>query len=293
MSNLKLEKLFSDEKYSDVQTEILKLLEEVSNQNYAEGVKEGNARRKRTLEFLEKSDEMKEFKEYIIEMCGKFTFLFYDEELVNSVLPQYLFRFLYLCTFSNYDNLLMYKNKPIEENKLQFMWQLSRMESYNTKKALIDAKLITIKDKKIYINKKINNRGSSNVNLNNMATRVFDDYVKEIYENSKPIEHKRLALLVKVLPFLNYNTNVLCSNPFEKDINKLKHLTIPELSKEINYSQKRIKSELLEITVYGEKAIGFFITKGIKSIVINPKVFYKGSDISELKGLINLFEIKK
>ena len=69
---------------------------------YQEQQEEARREQKESKKFIEKRKEQNEFKEYIKAYYGSFYFYFY-KRIIKSLEPQYLTRFLYLCTYINCD----------------------------------------------------------------------------------------------------------------------------------------------------------------------------------------------
>ena len=60
------------------------------------------------------------------------------------------------------------------------------------------------------------------------TVRMMELGVKEIYENAKPIEHKRLSLFIKILPYVNYNYNIICFNPEEGNKDEIRPMDLKD-----------------------------------------------------------------
>lgn len=266
--------------------------------NYAEQLnqKEGMSESAKASLELKKSNNI--FKQAIDEYCGSFYFVFYNRLLAKDIAYQYLFRYIYLCTFSDYENRLITKKgnikTPIYESDLQNILNLGRTETYKTKTVLIDLELITInQDKTIYINDSYCKRGVMKKNKKVGKSRMFDNAVKEIYENSNPIEHKKLALLIALLPYCNMKYNMICKNPTEEIVDCIEPYSIKELCILLKCSNvTKFKKNLLDLTVNGEQVIMFHEGRQAKIITINPRIFYSGTSIEELDWLIALFKVK-
>lgn len=249
------------------------------------------------LKYLKGKDE---FNLMIEDRFGGFYFLNYDRLLKVDLEPQYRTRFTYLCAYMGYDNRLRYGNaigdaKLMLEKDLEEALRLSKRETINTKKALIKANLITIEeDKTITINKEYAIKGKIGKRDLRRSVRIMEYGVKEMYANANAKEHKRLDIFIRLLPFVNYNHNVLCKNPSESDIKKIEPLNLSEVCDIVGYDKTksvRLKNELLKIKVDGQLALGIFESDNGKRIYINPRVYYKGKDIESLRALINMFRI--
>lgn len=237
--------------------------------------------------------EQTAIQEFIAEELGSFYFC-KGKTLIRK---EYIFRFLYLCTFMNYKNYLQLGNgqgesKLIRKKDLIEIFNLSRMEVYNTVKYLESKKMINLdEDEYIKVNSKFCIRGKCKAVD---KVRVFDNAIKELYNNTTGKEHKKIGLLIELLEHLNFSYNVVCKNPKEEDPKLIEPLTLTEITKLLGYSTpQRLKNALFDLRVNGEKVI--MVAKFDKGnmIIVNPKVYYRGTKFYDLKGIITLFDIAK
>lgn len=240
------------------------------------------------------------FNVMIEDNFGGFYFIMYDRLLEEVLEEQYRFRFTYLCTYMDYDNKLKFGNgkgdsRLMLEKDLEEVLILSKRETIRTKKAFIKYGLITIdKDKTITINKKYAIKGKIGKRDLKRSVRIMEYGIREMYTKANAREHKRLDIFNRLLPYVNYNHNVLCKNPSESDIKKIEPLNLSELCDIVGYDKTksvRLKNELLKVKIDGQLAMGIFESDNGKRIYINPKVYYKGRDIESLRALINMFRI--
>ena len=117
---------------------------------YEEQIEENktiNEEKERIKELLNNQSML---KRCIKERYGSFYFSYYNK-MLNILKPQYLTRALYLCSYMNYDNLLVEgktHHKPIYESDLIRIWNISRAEMFNTKKELIDLGILIVNENK-------------------------------------------------------------------------------------------------------------------------------------------------
>lgn len=253
--------------------------------NYEE---ENNLKKYDYIEYLKK---LEDFYKYLYEECGGFYFTYYKS--IKS--DQYTFRFIYLCTYMDYDGYLRYGkskglNQLVLKKDLFEILKLSEKETYRTINYLEENNLITVEDNYIKINKKICAKGK--IRKSKVVVRMFDDSIRDIYNNSKPKEHKKLSLLIKLLPYIHYNLNVVCKNTSSKDTSLIEPFSVSELSKSLGYStNQKFKKGLMDIKYNGEPVIMIAKIANKDMIVVNPRVYYKGNNKSDMIGIIRLFEI--
>lgn len=273
-----------DKTYENVAMDFIRLQEQQEEKKKEEREKK---------DILEKINQQNNFKEYIKTFYGSFYFYFYSRTIKN-IEPQYLTRFLYLCTYINYDNILIIdkntRHIPIYEEDLQSILKVSRAESFRTKAALLNNNLISIKDNGIIkINDSFCKKGDIMKNNKIDKTRMFNNSIKELYEKSLPREHKKLALLFQILPYINLKYNIICKNPNEEVQENIDNYTLKELMEELGQTNiTRFKNDLLKLTVGGEPVISIHLIGKSNCIVINPKVYYKGGCLEDLNWIEKL-----
>jgi len=251
-----------------------------------------------------KKDEVKKSRKNdseiaeLIREFGEFYFSCYKNVLKLKLDRQYLFRFIYLCTMMNYDNKIVYGNAKDENNlalekDLQEILKLSKRETITTKNELIKHKLIKINDDKtITVNNKYAVKGKIDKRKLKGSVRTMEKGIQELYNKAKATEHKKLGLLIELLPYVNFQHNVLCHNPEETEISKIQAITLYELAKIFGANQTRLKNDLFKLRVNDEIVIGLFSKDTGIHIYVNPRVYYKGNNIDDLKALTNMFRIK-
>ncbi|MEO2679027.1 hypothetical protein [Clostridium butyricum] len=242
--------------------------------------------------------EKTEFQKSTIKNFGHFYFNFYNK-IINNIKPQYAVRFLYLSCFMNYNNMLIVnkttRQYPIYEEDLERLLLLGRSEYFKTKKEFIDKGLIKInEDKTISINDTYCKKGEIMKNKKEEKVRMFENAIKALYEQSKPSEHKSLALLFNILPKINLKWNVICYNPQEEIMEKIVPYDLKDLSKELNQSNiTRFKRKLMELEVDGKSVVCINEIRNNKLLTINPCVYYKGTKLEDLEYLMNLFKLEE
>ena len=256
-------------------------------------------KKEKLIGVMDYAKEKSEVKEKLNELCGSFYFNFY-KRLLGKVKPQYLIRLLYLSCFMDYENRLIIrkpnKNVPIYESELKDLLGLGKSEYYMTRIELVKYDLIKInEDKTIIINPTYCKKGGIMKNKKVEKVRVFEEAIKELYENTKPTEHKQLALLFDFLPFINYKWNIICKENTETTKEFIEPYTLKELAILLGQTNiTRFKSKLDKLKLNGKSVVCINRINGKEFITINPKVYYKGGrtieDMKELEGIIAVFE---
>lgn len=272
-------------------------IEQIRHEAYIQGVRDNQGKREKVKEYLEYKNKIKEVHSELKDLYGTFYFNFY-KKLNNKLSSQFLTRGLYLCSYMDYDNRLVTRSStnrkiPIYEKNLENILKLGRSETYKTKNILISSGLlISNEDKALSINPKLCKKGILE-NRKSEEIRMFDEAIKELYEKAKPKEHKKLSLLFDLLPMINFQFNIVCKNPDEEIMEYIKPYDLKELSNILGKTNiTYFKNDLLKLTVNNEPVCCINETKFGKFITINPKVYYKGGELENIKYLEGLFLIK-
>ena len=238
---------------------------------------------------------------------------FLQEEYGNFINTRYLslldkldydtataFRFIYLCTYMDYnDGYIIWKNKRVNDSYLIDIFNVNQNTITKIKKKLYDEELIyKDKDNYIYINPEYCYRGdvSNNKIYKRQYTRIFNNSIRELYtKSSDPREHKLLGKFILLLPYVNVYHNIICMNIKEKDIEKLVLPNSAQMDDILHINSRnyiRQMSELLEITINGEPAVLVINHKNVRMYAINPRIYYGGTRLSDVKTLNEYFKAK-
>ncbi len=238
---------------------------------------------------------------------------FLQEEYGNFIHTRYLalldkldydvataFRFVYLCTYMNYnDGYIIWNNKKINNSCLQHIFNVNQNTVTKIKKKLYEMELIfTDENNNIYVNNEYCYKGdvSGNKLYKNHFTRIFNDSIRELYNKTPdPREHRSLGKLLLLLPYINVFHNIICLNIKEKDIEKLILPNSAQMDEILHISSRnyiRQMSELLSIEVAGEPAILAINHKNVRMYAVNPRIYYGGTKLSDVTTLSEYFKAK-
>lgn len=248
--------------------------------------------------YMKMVDDRDELSKIITEECGSFYFNFFNKGLDRiDIKDSIKVRFLYLCTYTNYEEKGMYvtydNGVKMDRSGIESTLKLSTRESTNTISSLVDSGLI-IKDGKHYMaNKDYVYRGTiPNKIKSEVYSRVFDNGLRELYNNCDARHHKQLYYLFKLLPYVNTSCNAICQNPSESIIEDVVPLKLSEMCDVVGYdvsNAKKFEKELLKLHMFNQYAILGIINGKGTWYKINPRVLYAGSgdNLEEFKNLIS------
>ncbi|WP_097032931.1 hypothetical protein [Clostridium tertium] len=272
-----------------------------------EHLQEETEKRTNQVKGLNKRKSKEEVYQYLDFRYGSFSFnsykrvieLFTSQDKFDGAT---CFKFMYLVTFMDYDNKLRYGCKYGDKHRefmtlkdLPEVLRITGKQARIVKDKLIALGAITIDNNdNITINPDLVSKGKLNKGYKQNSARVFEETVRELYERSTAREHARLAIFIQLLPYINIYHNSICSNPEEKDARFIEPMSMPDICRVLGLNVEkasRTENELFKISVAGEYMIGKFLRYGKYSYCINPRLYYKGSNIEDLKALGNLFLI--
>ncbi len=282
--------------HENIKAEILKETGEVISDRAINIVrKDAGKKEVKRIEFIINNSEMATK----IRMFGSFYFNHYKNVLKLNIPEQVLFRYIYLCTYMNYNNQICIvvdgKKRLATTKDLKSILRLSDSETRKTKNILIENELIIInEDKTISINSKFAIKGKVRKKSLTGSVRIMEEGIQEIYEKAKPTEHKKLALLIKVLPHVNFDYNIVCFNPEERNQEDIIPMNLKELCNAVGYDETnttRLKRDLLKLKVGGNPVIAVTEIYRGHAVSINPAIYYKGNNPKAMDWLMTLFKI--
>lgn len=263
--------------------------------------------------FLSNKNELTQHNKQLggfVQVCYvKNQLLFNDLNLNQATIS----RFLYLATYIDYNDreenvLVKYtKNNKIEymnKRDVKYLLNLGDTAFKSFYKEIKEKELLFEANGKIYLNPVYVNKGKSNFKDKEYA-RMFIDTTRELYENCKPRQHKHLSYVYQLLPFLHYETNILCKNPEEIDINKLDKLHFTDICRMLNLSNDKktmdkLKRDLFKFYITRDDEKYYFLSYvtirqeiGTRSYyVVNPYVVWKGKNLQVAKDIIGFLTLE-
>lgn len=254
-------------------------------------------KKKNRNDFIQYQKSQDTMAVYIDDQFGSFYFNNYKKLLEKVDNDTALaFRFLYLCTFADYDNELVYENVTMKEKDLSYILRLSSPVLIEAKKKLFDKHLIFKGNMgELRVNSLYYTRGKINSGFKQESSRVFDDGIRTLYNMSNSKDHKRLGLLIPLLVYTNNFTNVLCHNIQEPNSKLIQALTLKDISQVLGYTYSNINKVtgfLKSIKLKDKPLLARVIHNNGDFYIVNPALFYKGNKIDDLIQIEKMFNIK-
>lgn len=237
-------------------------------------------------------------KQYINETCGDFYFNYYSK----TIDKEYLFRFMYLCTYMNYSNYIEFGNgkgngKLVVKKDLKEILGIKDQQFYSTINYFFKEKMI-FEDEEGYIkvNPMLCNKGKMKKGASRYGVvRMFNNAIQELYRNSSTREHEKIGLLIKLLPHVNYKWNIVCANPSESDIRLIKPLKQKEICEILDIDKKTLSS-IIKITILdGREGALIKVSNAFvnNAYVMNPRFMYMAKETEIIDNLLQWFSLGK
>lgn len=261
------------------------------------------------LKFLNNKLELQRYSEKLggyINMCYVRNKLLFNQLNIDRA---NISRLIYLSTYIDYNN--RQENLLIKHTK---DYKVAAMTRSDIKKVLglgdtafksfiSDMKkndLLFEVDKKFYISNDYFNKGKCNFK-NKEYTRIYINTTRLLYEGCSTRQHKQLSYAFQLVPFVHFETNILCTNPSAIDYYDLDKMGLIRICEILGLSTEKspmnkFENDLLKLQITYEGNTYYLfkrvIVKGgngkFDYFVINPQVVWGGKDIEKVKETIQL-----
>lgn len=219
-------------------------------------------------------------------------------EQFEGLTPETVTRLIYLSTYMlryNSNKLMLTERTPMRRKDLISVLGVSDSSARRFWREVSPDYIKEDSSGLIFTNADIFKRGKLNKHIDNPYLKMYINGVRKLYKSANGEYHKQLGYLFKLLPFINIEYNILCTNPLETDIEKIKPISISDFCNLIGYDVSNI-SRLLNIyrkvrfDVEGkQERFCSLVYDGIDrysaKIIINPHILYSGSDYNAVKVL--------
>ena len=216
----------------------------------------------------------------------------------------HIMRFMILGTHMTFGGKLFDDNRnEIKKSSLSKIWDVKNRQSINeTYNLLMECEYIyETKEGNIMINDELVKKGAVQ-DFNKLKkhdkdltyTRVFSENILAMYNGANKTQRKLLGNLFKILPFINFKYNVFCTNPTETDEDKVNPMSWKELAELCGYDSShvsRFKRDMYKLKIFGHLTIGQFENDNGQLIVVNPRVYYAGNNVENVKYLYAMFKM--
>lgn len=189
----------------------------------------------------------------------------------------------------NYEGVLVNSDKsPMDTADMMRVLQLTRKKStfYDFLNACLEHDIIRKDSADIYsVNERYHFKGAFD---DQYVVKSYTAKIKRVYSEVKAAD---IGLIYRMLPFIHFDTNTLCRNPFEPNPNLIEPFNRKQLAEAIGVSPSEISRRLPKMTFDGEYVIAQVTVGGKRSYMFNPWVFYRKDDEPD-RTLQTIFNIK-
>lgn len=251
-----------------------------------------------------RKEELTQLEQYN-QSLGGFIFAIYEySKEINKheeiLIQSDLTRLVLLATYINYEGYLTYDNgNNITKKNMNNILSLSRSKFIKFYNKMTSLNIIKEVGGKVQIDKEYFYKGDIKKIKNVLKedktyTRIYINTFRELYNSCTTRQHKVLGLVYRIIPYINYEWNIICHNPKEGDWKKSNMMNLGELADILGYNNAtELKRGLMKFKVREQKVFGFFNTQKdtrTDQIVISPYVIYQGNNFERLEYLRGLFE---
>ena len=232
---------------------------------------------------------------------GEFFFAPVDETF-NGISPESVTRLIYLNTFTNYTSncLMLTQRTPMRYKDLASVLNVSKAtisRFWNE----VCPKYLTKQEKDIiFTNNDVFKKGClKRKKQYTNYQKFYVDGIRKLYNSTPTSNHKHLGYLFKLLPYINFEYNLICYNPTEKNLDNIELISIREFCKQINYDTTHLNRLLFiyqnicfDVDGNSERFCTIVydgIEKHNAKIFINPHILYCGSNYETVKILGTFF----
>ena len=262
---------------------------------------------------INRINELTDFKKFTKEMGGFIHLIYVKSELLfkDIIDGATISRFLYLATYIDWNNkeenvLKMDSGEYMSKRDMCYILKISNDTFKRMYKELLDNNLIFEANDKIYISNEYISKGK--IKKNSLEgkdyCRLFIKPVREIYENCSTSQHKTLAIIYKLLPYINFYTNIFTHNRYESETSNLQYMDINDILNilgipDTKSNRNKVRDKLMSFYIYhqGVKYRIFSETevkKGNKILIINPLLTWSTEDLEQFnKSLTSVLFLPK
>ena len=262
---------------------------------------------------INRINELTDFKKFTKEMGGFIHLIYVKSELLfkDIIDGATISRFLYLATYIDWNNkeenvLKMDSGEYMTKRDMCYILKISNDTFKRMYKELLDNNLIFEANDKIYISNEYISKGK--IKKNSLEgkdyCRLFIKPVREIYENCSASQHKTLAIIYKLLPYINFYTNIFTHNRYESETSNLQYMDINDILNilgipDTKSNRNKVRDKLMSFYIY-HKGVKYRIfsetevKKGNKIFVINPLLTWSTEDLEQFnKSLTSVLFLPK
>lgn len=213
-------------------------------------------------------------------------------------------RLMYLATYTSYDNnILKFDNGKLITNK-HFGELLNLKEAMCRRfiSEMINKGYLIELDDGFQINTDVVHRGKDSERKlaeNERYTKIYIQAMRKMYLSVNPRQHKLLGYIFQTLPYVNIYHNILCYNPYEKNLDRIEYIDMVGICSHIGLSptqvtrfRKNTEKVLFEFMGIEQHFMCYLLAadeeKNQGRIIVNPSIMYSSDEINR-QDVLNIF----
>lgn len=219
----------------------------------------------------------------------------------NKISSQSLARLMFLATYLRYGSNYLYRTERVVLQKadLPKLMGLPLKTFYRFWDEVVGSYLFEDSNGQVYIsNEFLRGKLTSQFwteNENRHYQQIYIKALRKLYFETPTTKHRYLGYAFLMLPYINFEYNILCWNPEETELEKLEIITLDELCDAIGYDRSQ-RARLLD--AYRKLTFDWrgkqqhlcaFITDDLRignmRIMVNPHIIYRGSNWHKVEVL--------
>lgn len=225
------------------------------------------------------------------------------KKIPTTLDPSTLARLTLLSTFIDYKNRLMINKQTVmRKSDLPRILNISERAARDFVSE-VKNKYLIFRDGEMFLSKEYY-RGESDKYKRDAKQKLFIQTTQDLYYKLKPREHRYFGYVIRIIPFVNREFNILCHNPDEIVFDQIKPLSIGEICDLLKYENThsdRLLDGLTKCIFRADDqdqslcAIVQSVGNGITGygMFVNPRILYNGSDYNKVEILHFYFPLRK
>lgn len=211
-------------------------------------------------------------------------------------------RVMFLSTYVAWGSgELRYDNgRVIDKKGLEKLIGISQNKFIEFRRRIIDAGILHENDNCAYsVDRSLFYRGEARQIIRKLSddetyTKLFRTTIRDLYTAYSGRSIKLLGIIYSVLPYINFNFNIITANPQEQDARLVRPLELQDLARALGYSNpQKLRQSMRRLQHRGQPVFAFVDMAGRgQRIIVNPRVLFAGSSKKALDAMYALFNDK-
>jgi predicted transcriptional regulator len=212
----------------------------------------------------------------------RFTFTDMDniKEIIEKVSDKHCGYLLFLQCFVSYNSILANPDKSaMTPDDMMKTLRIKRSTFYDFLKCMVANNIIYVDKSNGIVRYMLNPRYHFQGKTKN--TRVIKSFTSKVKALYGEVTVKDLGFVYKLLPFVHFETNTICDNPYETDVERTQALDKSDISRISGLTEKAIYTKLRNLKLGDEYIFAEVVHGKQRFYKINPFVFYRKNSMPD------------